>query len=306
MYYVSTSKLLGPPEMGTFASQDIAQGEMIGFGVFIPFGSKRGDIEWEFSELVKMTNHSEGNDNVEGKYVRDEKRNLITYIKAKKPIKKGEEFLLNYKSLPYSKYIDLSFLDPEAGKHFVYHFLTEIGVDLYFEHGLCSPRRLYDYNLEMFEKTVKPRYAIKAARFFDKNIFDITNNDILDYLDSITKKQVKGSNGFSSKSICFSLIPLDKFHSDYHLKLSMPQYEVKLDIVRLHSSFKPTLINRGGFEEISWDKIKDTDYIKSIEDMAKIRPTVSDNLFGTIPYISIPDVYFISSDLFEKKLEIYE
>ncbi len=295
-YYISTSKYLGSPQRGTFASKNFKKGEIVAIASEIPRVYERADLDWKLYDFVKMTNHSEDKDNLEPIFDRDKKGTLITHVAAAKPIKKDEEFLLNYKSLPYADKIDLSFLDKDAGKWFLYHHLSEDGLVLFNKHGLCSPRRLYDYDKDLYMDTVHDKYFKKAVEYFDSNNdikIGVYDTIVLDYLDQVDP----GYN--TSRTLHFSMIPLEEYNDKYKEKKEY-QHEVKIDILKLETAFPKIVIFYGkDREKVNIDILKNTKYISAIKRLANKEPkNEDDDLFERVPYVGLKDSYFISYELF--------
>lgn len=300
-YYVSSSKYLSAPERGSFAVRDFTKGEVIGIGVEIPRTYTRPDIEWKMYELIKMTNHSDSQDNLDITYKTDRKGTLIVYLTAKRPIEKDEEFLLNYMSLPFADRIDLSFLDINADKYFLYHYLTEEGYNIFKEHGLCSPRRLYDYNKDLYMKYVYNKYIDDASYFFDQSdhaIEALPDTLPLAYLDRVSPKFI------SSESVYFSLIPLRDYHRDYFKNFNSDKiYEVKIDALKLERLSNIVLIEKNNKMNIPFEMLLDKECKRKATEEAKRRPEVGE--IEEVPYVSFRNAYFVSKDLFNLKVEVY-
>lgn len=296
-YYVSTSVFLGPPERGTFSNKDFEKGELIAIAVEVPRVYQRPDLEWKFYDFIKMTNHSEDIDNMEPLYKTDKRGKLLVYVKAKRYIKKDEELLFNYKSLPFSDKIDMSFLDKNANKVFLYHFFNEEGLKLFKRHGLCSARRLHDYDKDLYMSTIYKKYIKYAIDFFSdcpmlKEPITIPDNLVLEYLDRIEPEHI------SSESLYFSLIPLDKFNEEY--KNDEFKYEVKIDILKLKVYPKIIFIDGNKKVEMKLDEVKNDSIVQLVEDRASGIPEhgCSRDMFYNVPYICIKRGYYISYELF--------
>ena len=145
----------------------------------------------------------------------------------------------------------------------IYHFVSyskkvrkEYNENL-LKLGLCSPKALYDLDRDMFRKKSYEIYVERASRYLRKPISEITDEDILDYLDNSPKRK---SMGFTSKTLFFSFIPYSMIGNEVKRELGKV-IEIRIDIKKVEK-YTPLLVMYGKDRKITWDEIKSEEFIE--------------------------------------------
>lgn len=182
----------------------------------------------------------------------------------------------------------------------IYHFVTysdkvrkEYNENL-LKLGLCSPKALYDLDREMFRKKSYRIYVERASRYLRKPISEITDEDILDYLDNSPKRK---SMGFTSETLFFSFIPYGKIGNEIKRELGKV-IEIRININKVEK-YTPLLVMYGKDRKITWDEIRSEKFLEWVESVSDTKVVNKKRLFSRIPHLAIPDVYRIEFKKFD-------
>ena len=268
-YYVAPSIYLHKKgELGTFASRNLPEEFDLGCAIDIPMGKTRPSLEWTRTEICKMTNHS-----FESNLKQISHRNalgvMVHYVTSK-PIKKGEELLVNYKEFDFHKLIDMSFLDPDAGHHLLYYRIDPSMLKFYKKFGLSSPKRISE---------LKGVPSGILDDFFDYDQFN--NHD---------------SN---SSTIIFSMFPLSEYHPTYMRSC----IEFEIDTLKL-DGFIPVILIRNKYKNITydWDTFRTDNNYDGLKHLV-INPSVARH---DPIVVAIKDAFHIDLELCERTYRKYD
>jgi len=270
-------------ELGTFASKDLPKDFDLGYAVDIPMGSQRPSLDWKRSELCKMTNHS-FQANLKQESTRYGGGVIVHYI-TNKPINKGEELLVNYKEFEFNKLIDLSFLEPSAGKYMIYYRIPYAMLKFHKNFGICSPQRILELRG-------------KASGALD-DLFDSPNFKC----DSV-EKCVSWMNSqkpyMNALSIMFSMFPLTEYHESY----MKPCIEFKVDTLKFHS-FIPSLIygKKVRKKVFNWDRLRNDD---RYDEMRKLISTPYSAMRGDPVILGVKDLLHMNLELCDRTYRKYD
>lgn len=176
----------------------------------------------------------------------------------------------------------------------IYHFITCNTSDLgrYMKtiktHGLCSPKAIFDLDMDLFMETSYEVYKERAATYLKKSVKKVTANDIINYLDnSATRK----GRGFSSSTIFFSFIPFNRLSEEVKNKVK-PIIHLSVDIKTVQN-YTPLLVMKGTVKTINWSEIKSDRFIKWVEKESIKESTNKTRIYAHIPHLGVADVYQI-------------
>jgi len=175
----------------------------------------------------------------------------------------------------------------------VYHLVTG-NIKTIKKYGLCSPRRMYEVDKNLFMKTSYSIYQKRAADYKNISINDVTAEDILYYLDNSPQRVPQ----FSSRSLFFSYLPLSEHHNDLQkyfsnaIELSLP-----MKFLEMYYS-KPVIVGPGPPAIVSnWNIIKDPKFMETVKKAARRKPHPVLR-FKYIPHLAV-DAYHIPFNKFE-------
>lgn len=190
----------------------------------------------------------------------------------------------------------LSELFEEDG-HYIYHMTrNKKTFGNIRKYGICSPRKLYEIDKEAFMKKSFIIYKARAAIYLKKVSYEVTAEDVLDYLDNSPTR----IPWFSSRSIFFSYLPL-KNHHPVFIKELKPVIEIKINVNKF-DKYKPVVVGPGSPKRFStWNEILSERFIDIVRKEAGIKP-YSGLMFSKVRHLAldcfhIPIRYFKSMEL---------
>jgi hypothetical protein len=154
--------------------------------------------------------------------------------------------------------------------------------------GLCSPQCLYDKNREIFKKRSYMIYKERTANFLKKKQNEVTDEDILFYLNNSPDRIPY----FSSSSIFFNILSIKEAHPDIQ-KYFKNFIEIKVDYEFLKHKSKIVLVGPGKKEKfINWSLIYDEEFREKVKKIYQEKPDKK-YIFKKVPHIALRDIYHI-------------
>ena len=159
----------------------------------------------------------------------------------------------------------------------VYH-TTSAPLESLKKYGLCSPKDLYIKDAKEFENGTKKRYLGRVAIYLDKPENEVTNNDILNYLDTYRPP-------CTSKSCFFSFNKPKPNKINPITKQRNITFAIPIETLKKYAISNPILSKELKFTTISWNDLKNN--LSKYEEQAYKDIPNSDGYYRNILHLAV-------------------
>ena len=176
---------------------------------------------------------------------------------------------------------------------FLYHTI-DAKIDAFVslkKYGLCSPKCLYDVDINLFKKTSFLIYRERTAKYLNKKVKEVKPEDVIDYLDNAPSRKV-----FTSEAIFFDFLKISKNNKQLSNKLK-PYFEIEISVQNL-KKYTPIYIDikNKQVKNVSWK------YIQSEEFFTYILNEKPTKIGNTKVHLYIPHIAINAYNIPYKKL----
>lgn len=124
--------------------------------------------------------------------------------------------------------------------------------------GLLSERSLYEKDRQSFHAITFIHYRERASKFLKKPPSQITDEDIIKYLD-------EGRKPLSADDIWFSFIPSSEMP---YIRYGNAEYKVPFEVIEKYAIGKPIITFKKKYEQVTWNELKNR-YQKLVQQATK-------------------------------------
>ena len=163
--------------------------------------------------------------------------------------------LLKNKNIPYRTYFNIvqkSFIqgneDIDISTNKIIYHTTSASIESLKKYGLCSPKDLYLKNPTEFSNGTKRRYLGRVAEYLNKPEDEVTDTDILNYLDTYRLP-------CTSKSCFFSFNKPKPNKIDFITKKQNITFAISIETLKKYAVSNPILSKYLKFTAISWNEL---------------------------------------------------
>ena len=179
---------------------------------------------------------------------------------------------------------------------YLYHFISG-GYELLNsikKYGLCSPRKLYEVDKDLFNKYTFEIYKQRASTVMDIPLNKVTPEIVLDFLDSSPKR----FGLINSNAIFFSLFPINEYGKQIQ-EIMSPGLQLKINSKFLYK-YTPILVDGKLLKNITWNEMTNNDFINNIKQQVQKHSNNYYNLaFKHIPHIAV-NCYYIPYNIIDE------
>lgn len=151
----------------------------------------------------------------------------------------------------------------QINMEYVYHIFPSSHLAYIKRYGLCSPLKMYETNRDLFMQTTGKIYEDRTKAFLKKS--KLTPEDIMNYLENSPQRE-----GFSTKTIFFSFIPICDYHSEFQ-KNFKDFSELKVSVSYL-KKYTPTIVGPGKESKPStWKEIRKPEFLETVQNQAGLK-----------------------------------
>ena len=159
----------------------------------------------------------------------------------------------------------------------VYH-TTSAPLESLKKYGLCSPKDLYIKDVKEFENGTKKRYLGRVAVYLNKPENEVSNNDILNYLDTYRPP-------CTSKSCFFSFNKPKPNKINPITKQRNITFAIPIEILKKYAVSNPILSKELKFTTIQWNDLKNN--LSKYEEQAYKDIPNSDGYYRNILHLAV-------------------
>lgn len=183
---------------------------------------------------------------------------------------------------------------------FIFHYVFDYeGSDLeqvresVKKHGIGSPKYMYDHDRELFHSKSFEVYKNRAADFIKKDVSQVTDEDVIRYLDHDPKRQP-----MNASTIFFTFLSESMHHPDIyeHLKHSV---KIVVETAPL-LGYKPLIILGGKISTSNWKYITSTTFLSSVKRKSLLG--TGRFVFSRVPHLALNCYHIPIEDI--KSIEI--